>query len=85
MNIPTTVPARSPRALATTVVLGIASGGLYLLLFLFSDALPELAAETRQGEKLAALVPVAIAIIFSFVHGAFTGHFWDLLGLRAKK
>jgi hypothetical protein len=67
------------------VVLGAASAALYLLLFLFSDALPELAAAARRGEKLAALVPLAIAMIFSFVHGAFTGHFWDLLGLRAKK
>lgn len=85
MNIPTAISTQSPRALVTTVVLGVASAGLYLLLFLFSDVLPELAAATRRGEKLAALVPLAIAMVFSFVHGAFTGHFWDLLGLRAKK
>ncbi|MGC1952281.1 MAG: hypothetical protein WA970_06860 [Gammaproteobacteria bacterium] len=85
MSLLTAVSRRSPRALITTVVLGVTSAGLYLLLFLFSDMLLELAAATRRGEKLAALVPVAIAMIFSFVHGAFTGHFWDLLGLRAKK
>lgn len=85
MSLLTAVSRRSPRALVTTVVLGVISAGLYLLLFLFSDMLLELAAATRRGEKLAALVPVAIAMIFSFVHGAFTGHFWDLLGLRAKK
>jgi hypothetical protein len=76
---------RSPRALVVTLVLGAASAVLYLLLYLFSDSLPELAAATRQGEKLYALIPLAIAMVFSFVHGAFTGHFWDLLGLRAKK
>ena len=77
---------RSPRALVLTLLLGLASAGLYLLLFLFSDVLPELAAINRQGEhKLYALIPIAIALVFSFVHGAFTGHFWDLLGLRAKK
>ena len=76
---------RSPRALIVTLVLGVASAGLYFLLFMFSDRLPALAAATRQGEKLYALVPLAIAMVFSFVHGAFTGHFWDLLGLRAKK
>jgi len=76
---------RSPRALAVTLVLGIASAALYFLLYLFSDTLPGLAAATRQGEKLYALVPLVIAMVFSFVHGAFTGHFWDLLGLRAKK
>lgn len=31
------------------------------------------------------LVPVAIAFIFSLVHGAFTGLFWDWLGVKAKK
>jgi hypothetical protein len=77
--------AGASRALVTTLILGAASAGLYLLLFLFADRLPELAAATRQGEQLYALVPLAIAMVFSFVHGAFTGHFWDLLGLRAKK
>jgi len=75
----------SPRAVVITVLLGAASGGLYFLLYLFSDSLPQLAAATRQGDKLYALIPVAIAIVFSLVHGAFTGAFWDLLGLRAKK
>ena len=78
--------SRSPRALILTLLLGSASAVLYLLLFLFSDVLPELAAITRQGEhKIYALVPIVIALLFSFVHGAFTGQFWDLLGLRAKK
>lgn len=76
---------RSTRALVYTVVLGAVSAGLYLLLYLFSDLLPELAAATRQGQKIYALVPIVIALVFSFVHGAFTGHFWDALGLRAKK
>lgn len=73
------------RPLAATLILGAASAGLYFLLFLFADRLTELAALTRDGQKLYALVPLAVAMVFSFVHGAFTGHFWDLLGLRAKK
>ena len=85
MSTPDIASGRSPRALVITVILAAASAGLYLLLFLFSDTLPALAAATRNGEKLLALVPLAIAMVFSFVHGAFTGHFWDLLGLRAKK
>lgn len=81
-----TATNRSPRALILTLMLGVASAGLYLLLYLFSDELPGLAASNRQGEhKIYALIPIAIALIFSFVHGAFTGHFWDLLGFRAKK
>jgi hypothetical protein len=30
-------------------------------------------------------IPVAIAFVFSFAHGAFTGEFWDVLGIKAKK
>jgi hypothetical protein len=75
----------APREVFATLVLGGASASLYYLLFLFSDTLPELAAATRQGSALYALVPLVIALVFSFVHGAFTGHFWDLLGLKAKK
>ena len=84
MSAPSTA-GRSPRALVITLVLGAFSAGLYLLLFVFADRLTELARLTREGHKLYALVPLAIAMVFSFVHGAFTGHFWDLLGLRAKK
>ncbi|MGB7931775.1 MAG: hypothetical protein WCH04_06040 [Gammaproteobacteria bacterium] len=86
MTASSKTPGRSPRALVLTLILGAASAGLYMLLFVFSDKLPELAAINRHGEhKIYALVPIAIALVFSFVHGAFTGHFWDLLGLRAKK
>jgi hypothetical protein len=69
----------------TALTLGAVTAVLYLLLFLFADQLTDLAVRTRQGEKLYALVPIAIALVFSFVHGAFTGQFWDLLGLKAKK
>ncbi len=75
----------SSRALVVTLVLGAVSAGLYFLLFLFSAQLTELAALTRQGDKIYALVPLVVAMVFSLVHGAFTGQFWDLLGLRAKK
>lgn len=77
--------SRSARALLVTVALGAISAGLYTLLFLFAPALPEMAAAARGGQWAYALVPLAIALIFSFVHGAFTGHFWDVLGLQARK
>jgi hypothetical protein len=73
------------RALVTTLILGAASTGLYFLLFAYADELIALAKATRDGNKLYALVPIVVAMVFSFVHGAFTGQFWDLLGLRAKK
>ncbi|OGT90199.1 MAG: hypothetical protein A2514_10760 [Gammaproteobacteria bacterium RIFOXYD12_FULL_61_37] len=31
------------------------------------------------------LAPIAMALILSYSHGMFTGLFWDLLGLKAKK
>ena len=73
------------RALVLTIGLGTLSVLLYVLLLQFSDRLTALAAATRDGHKLYAIVPLVVAMVFSFVHGAFTGHFWDLLGLRAKK
>jgi uncharacterized membrane protein HdeD (DUF308 family) len=38
---------------------------------------------TAQG-KWTFIVPIAIAFLFSFVHGHFTGEFWDLLGIKPK-
>lgn len=32
-----------------------------------------------------AFLPIITAFIFSFVHGAFTGSFWTVLGVEAKK
>ncbi len=34
---------------------------------------------------LYAILPVATAFIFSFFHGSFTGNFWTVLGIEAKK
>jgi hypothetical protein len=85
MSAPSSPAGPSLRALIVTSALGAASAALYLLLYLFSDVLPELSATARRGEKLYALVPLVVAMVFCLVHGAFTAHFWDLLGLRAKK
>lgn len=67
-----------PRA----VLFGVASVVLYVLMFTYSDDLIEMAHRTRQGEKVYFVVPIIIAFVFSYVHGAFTGHFWDVLGLK---
>jgi len=79
-------PAAAPRlaAVATTAALGLLSALLYLMLFRYSDVLANLASQTAHGHKLYALVPIAVAFVFSLVHGSFTGRFWDLLGLKAK-
>ncbi|HIJ84095.1 MAG: hypothetical protein HW380_736 [Magnetococcales bacterium] len=76
---------RKKNALVTTLLLGMASATLYLLLFLYSESLTHVATLIRQGHKIYVVIPIGGALIFSFVHGAFTGRFWDLLGLKAKK
>lgn len=73
---------RKKTALATAVF-GIGSLLLYMLLFAYADQLVAWAAETRQGNKLLFLIPIVIAFVFSWIHGSFTGHFWELLGVRA--
>jgi len=67
-----------------TIALGTLSSSLYGGLYAYSGELVELAEMTRDGEKGWFVVPIAIAFLFSLVHGAFTGHFWDLLGLKGK-
>ncbi len=34
---------------------------------------------------LYALLPIATAFAFSFIHGSFTGHFWTVLGIEAAR
>jgi hypothetical protein len=70
--------ANLPKAAA----FGAASITLYAILFLYSDELVEWARLTRQGDKIYFVIPIVIAFVFSYVHGAFTGYFWDVLGLK---
>lgn len=63
-----------------TVALGAVSLVLYLALFVNEHAVLEASITGEWGF----MVPIAIAFLFSFVHGAFTGGFWDMLGLKAK-
>jgi len=71
--------------LPKALVFGAASAVLYTLLFVYSDHLVEYAHRTRQGEHIWFVVPIIIAFIFSYFHGAFTGYFWDVLGLTAAQ
>jgi hypothetical protein len=43
-----------------------------------------MAAFTRTDGWYPAL-PVITAFAFSFTHGAFTGYFWDVLGIAARR
>lgn len=71
------------KTLAATISYGLASAVLYGLLIAYSDLFVELAERTRAGEKVWFLIPLAIAFLFSWVHGTFTGYFWEALGLKA--
>ncbi len=64
---------------------GVLSGCLYYLLYLFAGDIRQLAELTNQGHKAYFLVPIAIAFLFSVVHGLFTDRFWEAMGLRAKR
>ena len=64
------------------VLYGLASIALYVLLYLYAQETVELARRVQQGEKIWFLAPIVIALVFSYVHGAFTAHFWDAIGLN---
>lgn len=67
------------------IVLGLFSTAIYILLYKYSGDIRGLAMETATGHKTWFFVPILIALVFSFIHGTFTAHFWDSLGLKAKK
>lgn len=69
------------RRIAQAAALGVLSLMLYIGLFLAERTVLELSGRGRWYF----LVPVLIAFVFSFVHGSFTGRFWDALGVKAKK
>lgn len=68
----------------TAALLGTLSVALYALLYCFSEELVQMAEATRRGNKSFFPIPIALALLFSWVHGTFTGHFWDLLGFKPK-
>ncbi|OGA27245.1 MAG: hypothetical protein A3I65_04090 [Betaproteobacteria bacterium RIFCSPLOWO2_02_FULL_68_150] len=73
--------AAAGRKILRTLALGVLTAALYAGLFLIEDLVVRLSALGGWY----GLVPVAIAFVFSLSHGAFTGYFWDLLGVRARK
>ena len=71
-----------PKPYPQLIVSGIASASLYLLLYLYEREV--MAAFTRTDGWYPAL-PVIAAFAFSFAHGAFTGYFWEVLGIRGRQ
>ncbi len=64
-----------------TFLFGIISVGLYMTLLSNQDLVNS--SFGRGG--LYAVLPIATAFIFSFIHGSFTGHFWTMMGVEASK
>ncbi|OGI50331.1 MAG: hypothetical protein A3E57_07700 [Candidatus Muproteobacteria bacterium RIFCSPHIGHO2_12_FULL_60_33] len=69
------------KMLTRASVYGTVSLALYFLLYFFEDFILEFT--SRGGWYF--IAPVVIAFVFSYFHGAFTSHFWDTLGIKAKK
>ncbi len=67
-----------------TILLGAISAVLYFLLYTFEDRILQLS-RGYAVDGWYFLGHIFIALIFSAVHGVFTSHFWELLGIRAKK
>ena len=72
------------RPITATLLYGAASLLLYALLFAYADQFVAWAEQTKEHKSLF-LIPVVVAFVFSYFHGAFTGYFWESLGLRAAK
>ena len=63
------------------IVMGIISIALYAVLFMNQDMVNNFF--SRGG--VYAFLPIATAFIFCSVHGCFTGNFWTVFGIEAKK
>ena len=74
------------KMLIITSLLGLTMLGLLYLLHTFDAQLVEFAKLTRgsDGTKGYFIIPIIVALTFSFVHGKFTSNFWDLLGVKAN-
>lgn len=60
---------------------GVAVVALYAALFFFEKDVIRLCSRGGWGF----LFPVGAAFAFSLCHGAFTGLFWDALGVRPRR
>ncbi|MEG3617794.1 hypothetical protein V5T82_04945 [Magnetovibrio sp. PR-2] len=73
-----------PQAKAA-IAFGLMSAALYYGLYYFNDDIRHVAEMTNRGDRTFFLLPIALAFVFSIVHGIFTDRFWDALGLKAKR
>lgn len=69
------------KPIGKAVVFGIATVALYAAVFTNTETVMKY---FTKGGWYAAL-PIATVFLFSFIHGAFSGHVWTLLGVEAVK
>ncbi len=69
------------KPVAAMIITGAVSIALYAALLLKQDMINS----TFGKGGLFAFLPIVTAFIFSFIHGAFTGHFWTVLGVEAAR
>ena len=66
---------------AALIVSGVASALCYVLLFSYQK---EVMAAFTRTDGWYPVLPVVTALVFSLAHGAFTGYFWEVLGVKAR-
>jgi hypothetical protein len=69
------------RPVVKMFIMGVVSVALYAALLGNQGAIND---HFAKGGWFA-LLPVLTAFVFSYFHGAFTGHFWTVLGIEASK
>jgi hypothetical protein len=69
------------RPIGKLLLFGVGSTILYALVLSYQGLIT--AYFTRGA--LYAVLPIASAFAFSYVHGHFTGYFWSVLGIEANK
>ena len=60
---------------------GAASALCYVVLFAYEK---EVMATFTRTDGWYPLLPVLTAFVFSIAHGAFTGYFWEVMGVVAR-
>ena len=63
------------------LVLGVVVASLYGMLFAYEKTVIRLCSQGGWWF----VFPVSVAFVFSIFHGAFTGLFWDVLGVKPKR
>ncbi len=69
------------KPVAAMIVMGIISVALYAVLLAKQDLVNSMFGKGGMY----AFLPIITAFVFSYFHGAFTGHFWTVLGVEAAK